>query len=164
MNLGSIKAKNKNLIVSRYQSTAEIAGAIVKAIDESHATAEKLKIYFLNSDPETVCKLIFIFSKNLMPYKRESGSRQTARTLSRIIQDNKLGGDCKHFSTICASLCKALGIKCKLRMISQQFDTKTPNHIYCIAIVKGKEIIIDPVLKSFNTEARYNYKYDINLN
>ena len=47
MNLGSIKAKNKNLIVSRYQSTAEIAGAIVKSIDESHATAEKLKKYFL---------------------------------------------------------------------------------------------------------------------
>jgi hypothetical protein len=33
-----------------------------------------------------------------------------------------------------------------------------------VAFVNGKEVILDSVLKNFDTEARYNYKYDIKLN
>jgi len=164
MDLGFIKPKNNNFLVSRYQTTAQIAGAIVKAIDESQATAQKLSKYFKNPDQAASSKLIFIFSKNLLPYKKESSNRQTARTLNRIIADSKSGGDCKHFATMAAALCKSLGIKCKLRLISQRANDPTPNHIYCVAEIKGKDFIIDPVLKSFDTEARYNSKFDIKIN
>lgn len=163
-NLEEIKAKNKDIFVSRYQTTGEIAGAIVRAIKESEPTAQKIKQYFTNPDKYTSAKMIFIFCKNLLPYKREPAATQTARTMARIIQDAKKGGDCKHFATLSAALCKALNIKCKLRLISQSYDTKQPNHIYTVAIIKGKEVIIDAVLNKFDTEARYNYKTDINLN
>ena len=42
-------------------------------------------------------------------------------------------------------------------------NSKVPNHIYTIAIINGREVIIDPVLKNFNNEASYNYKYDISI-
>lgn len=164
MNLQKFKPNNKNIFVSRYQTTGEIAGAIVKAIDESKPTANELKKYFENENPKVSAKLIFIFCKNAVPYRKEPGAKQTAKTLNRILADAKVnGGDCKHYATLCGALCKALNIPVKLRLISQRFDTKQPNHIYAVAVINGKEVIIDPVLKSFDTEARYNHKFDIKL-
>jgi hypothetical protein len=163
MNLGFFKAENKNTFVTRYQTTGEIAGAILKAIKDSKESAKKLVPYFKNNDKYISAKLIFMFCKGLLPYKMESADKQTARTLNRIIQDSDKGGDCKHYATISATLCKALNIPCCLRLISQRATTKQPNHIYCVAFIKGKEVIIDAVLKNFDTEARYNYKYDIKI-
>lgn len=165
MDLNYFKAKNKNLVISRYQSSGEIAGAIVKAVKESKASAEKLAPYFKNSNKYQSCKLIFLFAKNVLPYVKEPASLQTAKTINRILQDAKTkGGDCKHFSTLSSALCIALNIPCCLRLISQTYGSKQPNHIYCVAFVNGKEVILDSVLKNFDTEARYNYKYDIKLN
>ena len=146
MNLGYFKANNKNITVSRFQSSGEIAGAIVKAVKESKNSAERLAPFFKNKSKYESCKLIFLFAKNVLPYVREPASVQTAKTINRILQDAKTkGGDCKHFSTISSALCIAL-------------------NIYCVAFVNGKEVILDSVLKNFDTEARYNYKYDIKLN
>jgi hypothetical protein len=163
MNLGLLAANNKNTFITRYQSTGDIAGAIIKAIKDSERSADHLSSYFKNSDPYKSCKLIFMFCKNLLPYNMESADKQTARTLNRILQDSKKGVDCKHYTTVCAALCKALNIPCVLRLISQRPTTKQPNHIYCVAFIKGKEVILDPVLKHFDTEARYNYKFDIKI-
>ena len=157
------KAKNNDYIVTRYQSTADITGAIIKAIKESEPASNKLAPYFKNKDKKTTAKLIFIFAKNLRPYKTEPSSFQTARTVQRILNDNK-GVDCKHYSTICSSLCLALGIKCKLRLITQKSGSNTPNHIYAVAIINGQEVVIDPVLKNYDQEANYLSSYDINLN
>lgn len=165
MDLGYFTPNNKNLLVSRFQTTGEIAGAIVKAIKESKTSAEKLAPYFKNKSKFESCRLIFLFCKNVLPYKQEPASRQSAKTINRILSDAKtIGGDCKHFSTLSSALCLALNIPCKLRLISQRSGSKQPNHIYCVAIVNGKEVILDSVLKKFDTEARYNYKYDIILN
>ena len=164
MNIGALKPKNNNYLVSRFQTSGEIAGAIIKAIHESKPSAEALAPYFKNRDKKASCKLIFIFCKSAVPYKREAGSSQTAKTLPRILSDaKKVGGDCKHYAILSASICKALGIPVKLRLISQNFYSKSPNHIYAVAKLNGKEVIIDPVLKNFDTEARYNHKYDINI-
>lgn len=162
MNIGSLQPKGQDIIVSRYQTAAEIAGAILKAVKESEPAAAFLAPYFKNQDPEKSARLIFFFCKNAIPYRREPGTRQTAKTLPRILADaKKHGGDCKHYSITCASILKALGIPCRLRLISQNYYDKSPNHIYVVARIKGRDVIIDPVLKSFGTEARYNHKFDI---
>lgn len=164
MNFADLKVKNNNYMVARYQTAPEIAGAIVKAIKESKPQAEQLKFYFQNPNKEQSLRLIFLFCKKTIPYKKESGEQQTAKTIGRVLQDaQKYGGDCKHYATMVGALCKSLNIPVKLRLISQKFDDKTPNHIYCIAKANGKNFIIDPVLKKFDDEARYNYKYDINI-
>lgn len=164
MDLGFFGANNKNLLITKYQSTGDIAAAILKAIKESEKTALALAPYFKNANKYESCKLIFLFIKKMIPYKQEPAHKQTARTLNRILQDNKLGGDCKHYATFTAALCKALNIKCILRLICQKIGSSQPNHIYCVAIINNKEVIIDEVLKSFDTEARYHKKYDIKIN
>ena len=54
-------------MVARYQTAPEIAGAIVKAIQESKPQADELKNYFDNKDKETSLKLIFLFCKKTIP-------------------------------------------------------------------------------------------------
>lgn len=164
MDFSGIITHDKKILVSRYQSSGDIASAIVKAIKESENSANVLKPYFSANTKIESCKKIFDFLKQVVPYIKESGNGQTAKTLNRILKDAKqYGGDCKHYATFSSAICKALNIPCKLRLISQRFNDKTPNHIYTVAMVNGNEVIIDPVLKKFDTEARYNYKYDINI-
>jgi hypothetical protein len=164
MNFNGIYTHNNKILVSRYQTSGEIAGAILKAIKESKETANKLAPYFKGNTKKESCKLIFSFLKKVVPYVKESSDNQTAKTINRILKDaNQYGGDCKHYATFSASICKALNIPCKLRLISQKFNDTTPNHIYTVAVINGNDIIIDPVLNTFDNEARYNYKYDINI-
>jgi hypothetical protein len=164
MNFNGIYTHNNKILVSRYQTSGEIAGAILKAINESKDCANKLAPYFKAGSKKESCKTIFLFLKQVVPYVKESSDNQTAKTINRILKDaSKYGGDCKHYATFSASICKALNIPCKLRLISQRFNDTTPNHIYTVAVINGKDVIIDPVLNNFDNEARYNYKYDINI-
>ena len=164
-----LKPKYNDYLVSKYQTAGQIAGAIVQAINDSKPSAQYLAKYFKTSNPLKSLQLLFWFTKKAVPYKRESGANQTAKTLPRILSDaNKvkisgvIGGDCKHYSILIGSIGKALGIPMKLRLIAQGY-TPIPNHIYCVAKVNGKEYIVDAVLNEFNKEARYNYKYDIKI-
>jgi len=161
MQIGVLRPKQQKILISRNQTSAEIAGAIMKAIEESKPSAEFLAHNFKNASKLATAKLIFIFCKNAIPYVKESGEYQTAKTLPRILNDRK--GDCKHMSIATASLLKACGIPCKLRLVSQRMFDSTPNHIYTIAMINGKEVVLDCVLKSFGTECNYNTAYDIKL-
>ena len=128
INLGYLTPNYKNTPVARYQTASQIAGAIVKAVKDSKNAADTLAPnFYCNTNYYNECKLIFVFIKNAVPYVKEPGNNQTAKTMPRILADaKKYGGDCKHYATIAAALCKSLGIKCKLRLISQFHDRKTP--------------------------------------
>jgi hypothetical protein len=154
-----LRPQNKTYFISRNQTSGEIASAIVKAIRDSKASAEFLAPNFKNKNKLNTAKLIYIFCKNAIPYKKEPGEYQTAKTLPRILQDKN--GDCKHLSIAVASLLRASGIPCKLRLVSQRMFDTTPNHIYCIAVINGEEIVLDCVLKQFDTECNYYTNYDI---
>ena len=104
----ALKAENKNLLISRYQTAGEIAATILKAIEMSKQASDYIAPKFYNEDRIKTAKLIFYFCKNAIPYKKESSQRQTAKTVSRILQDAQLkGGDCKHYATISAAICKS---------------------------------------------------------
>lgn len=154
-----IAPKYKDILIVRNQNTSQIAGAVVKAIKDSDVQAKLIAPYLKGGTRLQTLKNVWQFSKNNIQYERESNNLQTAKTLSRIIADKK--GDCKHFTTTIASLLKALNIPFKLRLISQNFFSPEPTHIYLISYVNGKEIAVDGVLKNFGSEASYKYKYDI---
>ena len=154
-----LKPKYKDILIVRNQNTSQIAGAVVKAIKDSETQANLIAPYLKGNSRLQTLNNVWKFSKNNIQYERESNNLQTAKTLSRIIADKK--GDCKHFSTTIASLLRALNIPFKLRLISQNYFSPEPTHIYVVSYVNGKEISIDGVLKKFGTEASYKYKYDI---
>ena len=116
-----------------------------------------------NSNYES-CFNVYKFLRGKMIYKAEPSSLQSARTLKRILLDAQAKkGDCKHYTTFACSVLKEMGIPVKMRLISQNILKRDPTHIYCVAIVNGREVIVDPCIKSFDREAINFYKYNLNI-
>lgn len=68
-------------------------------------------------------------------------------------------GDCKSFSLFIASVLRCLGIRYKYRFASYD-GAKDPTHVYVIAFIDKKEIILDAVHDKFDEEAEYSKKWD----
>lgn len=143
------------------QDAKNIGIQIKRAINESKEQSDFICSRFIGSNDTETCRRIFLFIRKNIRYKMESSNLQTIRTVARILFDKS--GDCKHYTILACSLLRSLNIPCKMRMISQNFYNVEPTHIYCVAKINGKEVIIDGCLSSFDTEPAYKYKYDLNL-
>lgn len=164
MEIAELRPNFRSVLVARYQNTDQIAAAIQLAINESAPAANYLSKYFKNSNKIESLRLIYFFTKKTIPYKKEPGSKQTAKTLQRILNDSKItGGDCKHYSITIGALCKSLNIPVKLRLVGQSMFNNNLTHIYPVAYVDGNEYILDCCVSGFNQECRYTTKKDLNL-
>lgn len=68
-------------------------------------------------------------------------------------------GDCKSFSLFVASVLRCIGVRYKYRFTSYN-QNSDPTHVYVIAHLKGREIIIDSVHTKYDDEADYIKKWD----
>lgn len=161
--LQNIRPTFQERIVTRNQSAADIVRSLKKQTRKSSEDANKLSRTLAGSNDLDSCERIFDFIKDFVAYRKEPGEKQTAATLARTLHQGF--GDCKHYSVMAAALCRSLGIPCQFRLISQNYYDPQPTHIYVVARDRrtGEQIIIDPVLNSFNEEAGYRYNYDINI-
>jgi hypothetical protein len=156
-----LKPKYTKEVIKGRQTAKNIALQIRRAIAESMPAADYISSKFRGKTAFITCFNVYNYCRNNITYKKEGENLQTARTLPRILNDKN--GDCKHFTTICCSILKSLGIKTQMRLISQNFYNTEPTHIYCVAYINGEEIIVDPCIKNFNSEAQYKYKYNLSL-
>jgi hypothetical protein len=156
-----LKPKFTKEVISGSQTAGNIADQLKRAIYESKEAAGSIAKKFKGSNDQMSCFNVWNYCRNHINYRKETANLQTAKTLQRILHDKQ--GDCKHYTTFCCSVLRALGIRTQMRLISQNFYDSDPNHIYCVAIVNGEEIIVDPCIKVFNSEAAYKYKYNLNL-
>lgn len=156
-----LKPQFKKEIIRGSQTAGNIAKQLKRAIYESEAPAKYISHKFIGNTPLLTCFNVYDYCRKNINYKKESANLQTAKTIPMILSTKT--GDCKHFTTFCCAVLRALGIKTQMRLISQNFYDSDPSHIYCVAIVKGKEIIVDPCIKYFNSEATYKYKYNLKL-
>jgi len=160
-----------NLLTPKYndesirgrQTAKNIALQLKRAVKESKEAAAVLSKHFKAKSELLTCYNVWEYCKRNLKYNRESADLQTAKTIQRILADKK-NNDCKHYTTFCCSILNGLGIKTQMRLISQNFYNSDPTHIYCVAYINNKEVIVDPCMRSFNSEASYKYKYNLNLN
>lgn len=152
-----LRPKFEDRILVNSQSTDDLLNGVIRAIKDSDKQAKAIAPLFKRKSNITTCYLIYEFLRKNVPYQRESANSQTVRTVARILHDKH--GDCKHYAIFSASILKALNIPFKLRLISQDHFDPEPKHIYVIC----EDIVLDPVLKTFNNEAQYKHKYDYKL-
>lgn len=157
----ALKPKFNKVYIAGTQNARNIAKQIKKSILESQPAAAVVAYKFRGGSPYLSCYNVYKYLRNNIKYVRESGNLQTAKTLPRILWDKY--GDCKHYTTFACSVLNALGIKCFMRMISQDYYDQNPTHIYCVAIIDGREVIVDPCIKKFDSEAQYKYKYNLKI-
>lgn len=67
-------------------------------------------------------------------------------------------GDCKSFSLFIGSVLKCLGISYKYRFAS--YAGKDPTHVYVIAKLNGRDVILDSTIDRFDYEVSYLKKWD----
>ena len=161
--MDALQPKFKKEIIRGSQTATNIASQLKRAIYESEESAKFISSKFKGNTALLTCFNVYDYCRKNLKYKKESANLQTAKTLPMILNTKNLGNDCKHYTTFCCSVLRALGIRTQMRLISQNFYDSDPNHIYCVALINGNEIIVDPCIKVFNSEAPYKYKYNLNL-
>ncbi|MBK9728438.1 MAG: transglutaminase domain-containing protein [Saprospiraceae bacterium] len=68
-------------------------------------------------------------------------------------------GDCKSFSLFLASVLKCLGIKYRYRFAAYG-RSEEPTHVYIVATLNNREVILDSVHDTFDEEVEFYKKWD----
>jgi hypothetical protein len=102
--------------------------------------------------------------------KYKADSEVFDRSKGRKIQHEKIKdprvtwadgyGDCKSFSLFIASLLRCQGIKYKYRFAAYDKEDREPKHVYVIATLNNREVILDAVHDKFDEEVDYEKKWD----
>lgn len=128
------------------------------------ATAHQLKAFapHLNAgDVYNTCSMIWHFVKANIRYKIDPPGVQWVKTPARTWADKVC--DCKSYSIFILAILKHLGIKGAFRFVSFSAADPQPTHVYVVVKHRGKEIILDCVLGSFDEEKPYTHKHDYNM-
>jgi hypothetical protein len=112
------------------------------------------------NDYET-CRNIWQFVYDHIAYRKDKDGYEQIRSPARSWHDRKEGVDCDCYTTFISSTLTNLGIKHKLRITKYSRDYF--QHIYPIALLQGKEVILDCVTEKFDYEVPYSEKKDYNM-
>lgn len=154
-----LNIENKKKYIAENQTAKQIVDYLVIAIDDSQKYFPQLNKKFNNGNKLDTALSIYNYTKDNLIFVKEPPENQNVKTASRVLSDVK--NDCKGYSTFICSSLLACGIPAKLRLAGyNKYDT-TPTHVYVVATINGKEVIIDGTLKRFNEEAPYETAYDV---
>ncbi len=144
-------------VIKVHQSVPDIIKEITEAQKRYQSHYKLIYSNFVGSGPKETAENIWNFLKKNSSYVIEPDSLQTIKTPAAILATapKKNGGnDCKNLSLFTAGILEAYR-----SATNQNFDlffrfagyNRQPiSHVFVVMKLNGKEIWIDPVLKSFN--------------
>jgi len=157
-------ANNEVLIVDDH-SVGDIIGAILDTHNKYKDQYDYIYTYFVGSTPEETAKNVFNYLKANVKYNIEPEDLQTVKSPSAIIATGKSGSDCKNYALFINGVLDAFGrneyenFDLYYRFASYDIGDQTPQHVFAVMVIDGKEIWIDPVLSYFNQKKiPYFYK------
>lgn len=146
------------------QTTADIIQQVLSQHQANKKDAQKIAFLFDCGNLYATCQCIWDFLKYKVPYNVEPSSFQSTKTLSRFIFDAKNNSgknDCKHFANFTGSILEALGYNFKYRFAGYSNYSKSPTHVYVVALDEtNNEILIDAVINGFDIEKPFKIKID----
>ena len=152
-------AENKNVVNYTLGSNRDIQKVLEKNFDKAVEQVRQNNFYlkFRGSTPEETAKNVWEYLKENVEYKAD-GYHQ------KIVLPARLKvGDCKSLSLFAAAI-----LYCYypnnvfLRYVSYS-DNSTPTHVYTVLRIGSKEIIIDAVWHTFNSQKNYTFKKDVKM-
>lgn len=139
-------------IVHKNGSTQDIINTILMADKESKDDTK----FFANAFTSGNLKALWQFVRNHIKYKEDPNGDE--RVMSPAATWKKGKADCKSMSIFIASVLKNMGIPYKYRFVA--WTAGNVSHVYPVALVGNKEIILDAVHKKFNEEVPFHHGYD----
>lgn len=159
---GLAKPNYKDVMIKKDGYNNDIIITLNKQFPDAVNQVKNVKIS--GADHYSKGRAIFNYLKYSVKYKKDPAGKQVIQLPARMINDTK-SGDCKSKALAAAALMDVNGFKdVALRYASYDPNDKTPTHVYAVGKDdQGKEIIIDPVWKSYNTQAPYKHKKDYKM-
>jgi len=150
------------------QNVYDIVREVVRQHELNKPEADAICEMFWTGDAKGTVHNVFRFCKKNMPYDFEPSKKQTVKTLAQIMHDAELGSiqqDCKHYALTCVGILEALRrkgypVSAFYRFCSDLPNERYPKHVFCVAMVDGKEYWCDPVLSTVNQDYKYYYTLD----
>jgi hypothetical protein len=100
--------------------------------------------------------------KTNIEYIEDPDGVQWIKDPARLYADR--AGDCKSFTLFIVSVLQNLQIPYTIRFTSYIKGSKRVTHVYPVAHLNGKDIILDAVWYAFDSEKKYTYKQDFKEN
>lgn len=149
-----------------HQNVQDIMGGIGYAHEIFKKDYDQIAKFFIADDTYTICQKLWNFCKKNIPYNIEDEKVQSVRSPAAILAMID-GGDCKNYAQFVGGVLDAINrqtdrnIDWFYRFASYDLFDNTPEHVFVVVRIDGKEVWIDPVLKKFDTRRpAYVYKVD----
>lgn len=156
--------KGERILVTSLQSTKDIEREISAAHHKYTEEYDEIYPLFDTGDIYSTCRGLWEFCKYNLRYKAESGSSQTVRSPTAIVNGvNDV--DCKHYSLFIGGVLDAIkenegdAWSWCYRFASYNSD-KGIEHVFIVVTDGNNEIWIDPVLSSFDERKKPTYFKD----
>jgi len=156
-------ARHKDELVIANQTTNDIINQVLYQHEKNRKQAKQIAHLFDGGNLYETCKNIWNFLKYEVPYQVEPSSKQTTKTISRMLTDAKQGkgSDCKHYSGFAGNILEACGYgNWCYRFAGYSNHSSLPTHVYVVANDDEGKIYVDAVIGYFNTEKPYKIKID----
>lgn len=168
MNVPIAKPTYIDTVLYKDGDTADIMTALLKEAKVAAPFTEQFAGRF-SRDREGM-KALWAFVKNNIPYKEDPPDVQWIQTPARAWDNRKtsLGGtgngaDCKSYTLFIISILQNLGVDYTIRFVGYSAFNKNVTHVYPIAKINGKAIIVDAVWDRFDSEKKFKFKKDYNM-
>ena len=153
------RASGRDIQVKKNAKLSDTIQQIKKVVRENSWQVKKLAQFLKAESITKTCRNIWEFAYNHFQYQIDKMGVEQIRTPARSWRDRKSGIDCDCFSTLIGATLYRLKIPFIFRITrysSDQFE-----HIYPIALIGNKQIILDAVIDEFNREVPFTEKKDI---
>lgn len=143
-------------LLHRKGDTDDIIQVVLTVLSDNRNDVKDLAKTF--SKDYAGLKEIFYLVKDNIEYMEDPDGGQWIQTPSYLWHKSQVG-DCKSFTVFIASILHHMKIPYIIRFVS--FDkSKTPSHVYPIAVLNGKQVILDAVYQWFDAEKPFTYNHD----
>lgn len=152
------KSDLKREVMYRSGGTNDIVKVIAHADSMSldWVNQDTVECLLGNTEYETLRNVWTVVKRNLT-YRADLPGHEVVKSPGALV---KMGiGDCKSFSLLIGAILKSLGFKYVYRFAAYEKGDVT--HVYPVAMLNGKEVILDAVHTRFDEEVKYYRKKDM---
>lgn len=168
MNVPIAKPTYIDTVLYKDGDTADIMTALLK---EAKVAAPFTAQFASRFSPDRAgMKALWAFVKNNIPYKEDPPDVQWIQTPARVWDNRKIelggtgkGADCKSYTLFIISVLQNLGVDFTIRFVGYSAFNQNVTHVYPIAKIDGRAIIVDSVWDRFDSEKKYKFKKDYNM-
>ena len=158
--IGISQANGRSVTLKMGGTTQDIINHVLDVIPDVRRQTKGFSSRF-TADKEGMRKL-WAWVRTNIHYNEDPLGVQWLREPARLWADKE--GDCKSMTIFIVSVLENMGIKYKVRFSNTESPgSKRVNHVYPIAMIGGKEVIVDAVYPAFDAQKSFHYAKDYTM-